>query len=90
MFKLKIKIMKNLNGKSVVIGFLSCVVIFLVFGFKTVETNTNPVGTYQSFVSGGYVNMINTSTGEIYTNNKIQVTRYKWRSISNKDIFKNK
>ena len=82
--------MKNLNAKSVIIGFLSCAVIFLVFGFKTVEPNTNPAGTYQAFVNGGSNNMINTSTGEFYTTNKVQVTKLKWRNVSSKDIFKNK
>ena len=84
--------MKKLNAKSVMIGFLLCMVLLFSFGFQTVKTNNTEYGKYQAWSSVDGVNfMINTSTGELYKTGifgSFQIQKYSWKSISKEEIIK--
>ena len=41
--------MKKIDIKSLLIGFLSCVVLVLIVSFKSIEPNIAGAGTYQSW-----------------------------------------
>ena len=57
--------MNKIDIKSLLIGFLSCVVLVLIVGFKSIEPSSAGVGTYQAFGEGSKF-MINTINGELY------------------------
>ena len=59
--------MKKIDIKSLLIGFLSCLVLILIVGFKSIEPSSATVGTYQGFATDGHKYIINTITGELYT-----------------------
>ncbi len=59
--------MNKIDIKSLLIGFLSFVVLVLIVGFKSIEPNIAGAWTYQGWghAKGGNY-MINTITGELY------------------------
>lgn len=85
--------MKKTDFKSVIIGFLLCMVLFFSFGFETIKTTNSDYGKYQAWSSTDGVNfMINTSTGELYKTGffgSIDIQKYSWKSVSKKEIIKN-
>lgn len=63
--------MNKIDIKSLLIGFLSCLCLVLIVGFKSIQPSSATVGTYQGFGaqhhSGkGFKYMLNTITGELY------------------------
>ena len=77
--------MKTIDLKSLLIGFLSCLVIMLTLSFKPANISSE-VGKYQAFsgTNGNY--MINTATGATYTQGLV-LTKFKWRKVSKETIF---
>ena len=77
--------MKKIDIKSLLIGFLSCVVLVLIVSFKSIEPNIAGAGTYQSWghAQGGNY-MINTITGELYVAGSGRVNIREWKRKSPK------
>ena len=69
--------MKNLDLRSVMIGFLGCLCMFLFMGQTSIADKRGIVGKYQGFADGGEsdnVYRINTITGGIEVkNHKLQL-----------------
>ena len=77
--------MKKIDFKSVVIGFSSCIVLLLIFGFNTSESDISGFGKYQGWGEEGKNFMINTETGELYTTS-IVINKLKWRKLTKEDL----
>ena len=67
--------MKKIDFKSVLIGFLSCLVLLLTLSFKTEEEKTT-IGKYQAFGTDKNKYMIDTSTGVLYYQSVLYL--YNW------------
>tara|TARA_B100000579_G_C22280433_1_gene598004 strand:- start:23 stop:262 length:240 start_codon:yes stop_codon:yes gene_type:complete len=79
--------MKKIDLKSVLIGFLSCLVLLLTLSFKIEEQKTT-IGKYQAFGTDKNKYMIDTSTGVLYYQSVLK--KKKWTRVSHKDdIFAN-
>ena len=78
--------MKKIDLKSLLIGFLSCLVIMLSLSFKPIDNNSE-IGKYQAFGTDKNKYMIDTSTGVLYYQSLLK--NKKWKRVSNEDIFAN-
>ena len=76
--------MKKIDFKSLLIGFLSCLVIMLSLSFKAMD-NDSEIGKYQAFGTDKNKYMIDTSTGVLYYQSILK--NKKWKRVSNQDIF---
>ena len=76
--------MKKIDFKSLLIGFLSCLVIMLSLSFKPIDNNSG-IGKYQAFGTDKNKYMIDTSTGVLYYQSILK--NKKWKRVSNEDIF---
>ena len=81
--------MKKIDLRSLIIGALSCMTLFLMVNFKSVNTNNNTeIGKYQAWSNDDGNFMLNTATGQIYTTKALVITKSNWKNMSKKDIFK--
>ena len=58
--------MKKTNLKSMLIGFLSCALLVMLFGFKTVEPNPIGGGKYDMISHNGELFLLDSSTSVVY------------------------
>ena len=66
--------MNKIDIKSLLIGFLSCLVLVLIVGFKSIAPSVG-LGTYQGFGgSDGQQYLINTHTGKLWVKGA-----YRWK-----------
>ena len=78
--------MKKNDLKSLLIGFLSCLVLILSLSFK-IEGDNDKIGKYQAFGTDKNKYMIDTETGVLYYQSVLK--KKKWSRVSHKDIFVN-
>jgi len=78
--------MKKIDLKSLLIGFLTCLVVILTLSFKPIE-NSSEIGKYQAFGTDKKKYMIDTSTGVLYYQ-MINVHK-KWQRVSKEEVFAN-
>ena len=76
--------MKKIDFKSLLIGFLSCLVLMLSLSFKAID-NHSEIGKYQAFGTDKNKYMIDTSTGVLYYQSILK--NKKWKRVSHEDIF---
>tara|TARA_X000001036_G_scaffold426517_1_gene454010 strand:- start:347 stop:583 length:237 start_codon:yes stop_codon:yes gene_type:complete len=76
--------MKKIDFKSLLIGFLFCLVIMLSLSFKSMD-NHPEIGKYQAFGTDKNKYMIDTSTGVLYYQSILK--NKKWKRVSHEDVF---
>ena len=87
-------IMKSIDVKSMIIGFLTCACMILIMGQS--QNSSNEQGKYQGFATQTSRYMINTQTGELYkwsqmkSEGVLEKPKYVWKKSSGEKIFTNK
>ena len=76
--------MKKIDLKSLLIGFLSCLVVMLTMSLKPVN-NSSDIGRYQGWGTNKKKHLIDTSTGVLYYQT-VNVHR-RWQRVSAEDVF---
>ena len=75
-FNFKNKKMKKTNLKSMLIGFLSCALLVMLFGFKTVEPNPVGGGKYDMISHNGELFLLDSSTSVVYVLRNNAINRF--------------
>ena len=75
---------KNNLTTGIIIGIGMIVVPLILMGTTNINTSE---GKYQGFADQGYIYMINTETGELYSHGGGIIIKRKWWSLSKDKIF---